>query len=90
MWTRGIYCGTDRTLAIQVLDQWNWVMDWEELISPVHLVSILDKIFFPKWLQVLVTWLNHAPNYEEVTKWYLGWKMIMPEKLVGHAVVRGE
>ena len=40
--------------------------------------------------QVLVTWLNHAPNYEEVTKWYLGWKQLIPEKLVGHAVVRGE
>ena len=39
-------------IVSQVLDQWNWVMDWEELISPVHLVSILDKLFFPKWLQV--------------------------------------
>ena len=39
--------------------------------------------------QVLVTWLNHSPNYEEVTKWYIGWKALIPEKLVGHAMVRG-
>ena len=49
-----------------------------------------DALLALRHRQVLVTWLNHAPNYEEVTKWYLGWKQLIPEKLVGHAVVRGQ
>ncbi|KYQ55054.1 Tuftelin-interacting protein 11 [Trachymyrmex zeteki] len=49
----------------QHLDQWNWVYEWRELI-PVHIMAgLLDKFFFPKWLQVLALWLNHSPNYDQ-------------------------
>ena len=44
-------------------------MEWKDIISVHHMVSILDKHFFPKWLQVLQKWLSSQPNYDEVTKW---------------------
>jgi tuftelin-interacting protein 11 len=34
-------------------------------------------------VQVLAAWLNSAPNYEEVTAWYQGWKSVLPTALVG-------
>lgn len=36
----------------QQMEPFHWVMDWEGMLSPSSLVSILDKNFFPKWLQV--------------------------------------
>ena len=35
---------------------------------------LLEDHFFPKWHAVLQHWLAHAPDYDEVTAWYLGWK----------------
>jgi tuftelin-interacting protein 11 len=29
-------------------------------------------------IQVLAGWLNHSPNYDEVVKWYRGWKSVIP------------
>ncbi len=39
-----------------------------------QLASLLEDHFFPKWHAVLRHWLAHAPDYDEVTAWYLGWK----------------
>ncbi|KAK2713647.1 tuftelin-interacting protein 11-like isoform X1 [Artemia franciscana] len=72
----------------QVLDQWNWVMAWEDLLPIVQVTTMLEKFFFPKWLQVLATWLNHNPNYEEVTNWYKGWKVLFPENIAKHPSVK--
>lgn len=36
----------------QMLDEWNAVMDWQDFVNPAILVTMLDKLFFPKWLQV--------------------------------------
>lgn len=36
--------------------------------------QMLCKYFFPKWMQTLVIWLNQNPNFEQVSRWYLGWK----------------
>ena len=41
-----------------------------------QLISLLVDHFFPKWCAVLRHWLVHNPDYEEVTAWYLGWKVI--------------
>ncbi|XP_065581425.1 tuftelin-interacting protein 11-like isoform X2 [Artemia franciscana] len=71
----------------QVLDQWNWVMAWEDLLPIVQVTTMLEKFFFPKWLQVLATWLNHNPNYEEVTNWYKGWKVLFLENIAKHPSV---
>ena len=50
----------------QRLDEWNWVMEWTDLLAPAALVSLLDTHFFPKWLHVLAQWLNNNPNYDQV------------------------
>ncbi|KYN43118.1 Tuftelin-interacting protein 11 [Trachymyrmex septentrionalis] len=72
----------------QHLDQWNWVYEWKELI-PVHIMTgLLDKFFFPKWLQVLALWLNHSPNYDQVTTWYMGWKGMLNDKLLAEPVIK--
>ncbi|KAK2579187.1 hypothetical protein KPH14_002709 [Odynerus spinipes] len=72
----------------QHLDQWNWVIEWKELI-PTHIMAgLLDKFFFPKWLQVLTLWLNHSPNYDQVTNWYMGWKGMLSDKLLAEPSVK--
>jgi tuftelin-interacting protein 11 len=39
------------------------------MIGSHHYAVMLDQQFFPKWLQVLSTWLANSPNFDEVTKW---------------------
>lgn len=72
----------------QQMDPFNWVMDWEGMLSPSSLVSLLDKNFFPKWLQVLCSWLSNSPNYEEITKWYLGWKGMFNDVLLTQPLIK--
>ena len=54
-----------------------------------NLVAMLEKCFFPKWLQVLVAWLNHAPNFEEIAVWYTGWKSLFPPEIAQHPIIKG-
>ncbi|XP_030624450.1 tuftelin-interacting protein 11 [Chanos chanos] len=72
----------------QHLEPFHWVMDWEGMLSLSCMVGILDKNFFPKWLQVLCSWLSNSPNYEEITKWYLGWKSMFSDTLLAHPLVK--
>ncbi|KAF6204403.1 hypothetical protein GE061_002744 [Apolygus lucorum] len=65
----------------QIMEPWHWVMDWCSLTSPPLMADLLAKSFFPRWLQVLTMWLNMAPNYDQVTKWYTGWKSLIPNNL---------
>lgn len=39
-------------------------------------------------LQVLCSWLSNNPNYEEITKWYLGWKAMLSEQLLSHPLIK--
>lgn len=41
----------------QHMDAFYWVMDWEGMISVSSLVGLLEKHFFPKWLQVGFIWV---------------------------------
>ncbi|XP_014216658.1 tuftelin-interacting protein 11 [Copidosoma floridanum] len=72
----------------QHLDQWYWVYDWKDMIPNYTMAALLDKFFFPKWLQVLGLWLNHTPDYEEVTHWYTGWKNMLNEKLLAEPTIK--
>ncbi|KMQ91009.1 tuftelin-interacting protein 11-like protein [Lasius niger] len=72
----------------QHIEPWHWVYEWKELI-PVHIMAgLLDKFFFPKWLQVLALWLNHSPNYDQITNWYMGWKGMLSDKLLAEPVIK--
>ncbi|XP_014665360.1 PREDICTED: tuftelin-interacting protein 11-like [Priapulus caudatus] len=72
----------------QHLDGWNWVMSWQDLLPSSCIVNVLEKHFFSKWLQVLCSWLNSNPNYEEVTKWYMGWKRMFSERLLNDPIIK--
>lgn len=74
----------------QNLEPWNWVISWLELISLANFVNLMEKSFFPKWLKTLSIWLNSSPNYEEVSKWYVGWKSLFSEKLAQHPHIRAK
>ncbi|KAI0704460.1 TFP11-domain-containing protein [Cerioporus squamosus] len=58
------------------------VMLWEELLRPSILSQILEKEFFPKWLDVLHIWLIQPnPSFEEVSRWYSFWKGTFSENM---------
>lgn len=65
-------------------------MEWEDMMPVLSMASLLDKLFFPKWLQVLTVWLNHSPDYEQVSKWYSGWKSMFSEALLQQPVIKGD
>ncbi|KAL1505399.1 hypothetical protein ABEB36_004973 [Hypothenemus hampei] len=72
----------------QLLDPWHWVMDWKDMLSIPNITLILDKFFFQKWLQTLTMWLNHNPNYTQVTEWYSGWKRMFSDDLLTQPTVK--
>jgi tuftelin-interacting protein 11 len=74
--------------SMQVMEPWHWVMSWHELIPTASLVSLLERAFFPRWLQTLSIWLNSSPNYDEVSAWYTGWKAMFSDKLLQHPNVK--
>lgn len=66
----------------QDLEIFNQVWEWHEVLSPLVMANILDKYFFPKWMQTLVLWLNQSPNFDEVSRWYTGWKGLLSEPVL--------
>lgn len=71
----------------QDLEIFNQIWEWNELLSPLVMAKILDKYFFPKWMQTLGLWLNQSPNFEEVSRWYSGWKGLFNEAVLKQANV---
>lgn len=72
----------------QTLDQWTWFIDWQDMFPREQMVSMLVKGFFPKWLDALYRWLTRSPNFEEVSRWYLGWKSVFPQSFLDHKKVQ--
>lgn len=68
----------------QVVDPFNWVMAWVDMIPERVMLQMLRMEFFPKWFQALNTWLSHSPDFEEVSRWYLGWKHLFPDAIKDH------
>lgn len=72
----------------QDLEQWNQVWEWNEIISPLLMAEMLNKFFFPKWMQTIVIWLNQNPNLEQVSRWYSGWKSRLSETVLQQVSVK--
>uniref|UniRef100_A0A182PIZ5 G-patch domain-containing protein n=1 Tax=Anopheles epiroticus TaxID=199890 RepID=A0A182PIZ5_9DIPT len=72
----------------QDLEVFNQVWEWHELVSPLQMATTLDKYFFPKWLQTLVIWLNQSPNFDQVSRWYQGWKAQFTDDIVRHPNIK--
>lgn len=64
-------------------------MNWKDLMPHYSMVRLLVAHFFPRWLQVLVAWLNHTPNYEEIAVWYTGWKGLFPADIASDPQIQG-
>nr|GMC97120.1 septin and tuftelin-interacting protein 1 homolog 1-like [Ipomoea batatas] len=73
--------------ANQSLDQFYWVRTWATVI-PIHQMLPLMDIFFNKWQEVLYHWLCSNPDFEQVTKWFLGWKELLPPQLFANSHIR--
>lgn len=58
------------------------LLEWLDVIPKTHIVQILDRFLFPKWLRILHYWLTHRPNLEEVSLWYKSWKSFFPSELL--------
>lgn len=74
----------------QELEYWNQVWEWNEIIPSILMAQMLDRIFFPKWMQTLVIWLNQNPNLQQVSGWYSGWKNRMSESVLQQTNIKGK
>ncbi|XP_071492519.1 tuftelin-interacting protein 11-like [Diadema antillarum] len=72
----------------QHLEPFEWVMAWEDFMPRPTFVKLFETNFFPKWLQVLCSWLNNNPNYQEVGRWYTGWKKMFPDYMHSEPAVK--
>ncbi|KAH8282278.1 hypothetical protein KR054_006538 [Drosophila jambulina] len=72
----------------QDLELWHQVWEWHELIEPMYMAQLLDRHFFPRWMQVLVLWLNQSPDYAEISRWYTGWKSMLSEQVIREPSVK--
>lgn len=71
----------------QDMSSFKALLIWEDVIPLHFLVNILEAEFFPKWHQILYTWLSSRPNYNEVMRWYGGWKSQFSPALQANARV---
>ena len=61
--------------ANQDMKPYYWVTSWASVISQPQMVNLLEAHFFPQWHAVLHSWLVNGPDYNEVSNWYLNWKV---------------
>ncbi|CAI8029156.1 Tuftelin-interacting protein 11 [Geodia barretti] len=81
-----------QTMAInphsQDISPFEWVMTWRDMLPAHQYASMLDQNLFPRWMQVLSSWLSNSPNYNEVTKWYSGWKSMLDPGLLNEPSIK--
>ncbi|CAF2880220.1 unnamed protein product [Rotaria sp. Silwood2] len=66
-----------------MLDPWRWFMAWYDIVPLSSMITILEKCFSPKWLQVLHIWLNNNPNNQEIQQWYSEALMMIDRRISG-------
>lgn len=37
---------------------------------------------------MLHVWLNTNPNYQEIQRWYSGWRSLFPPDIISHTVIK--
>ncbi|CAG0916458.1 unnamed protein product [Notodromas monacha] len=68
--------------------QMSWVSEWSEMIPLPMFSAIYMQSFFPRWLQALSLWLNHAPRQQEVSAWYVKCKTLFPAVLLSVPAIK--
>lgn len=59
----------------------NDILLWDRILRPSIFSPLIEKEFFPKWLDVLYIWLIQPKvNLEEVSRWYSEWKKPFSEE----------
>jgi len=72
----------------QDMSIWTSVMKWKCLFQDETFVILLANEFFPKWINALYAWLSgEKPNYQEISKWYMDWKALMPVEIAQDPLV---
>mmetsp|Transcript_33140 Transcript_33140/g.93819 ORF Transcript_33140/g.93819 Transcript_33140/m.93819 type:complete len:857 (+) Transcript_33140:229-2799(+) len=74
--------------AAQDMAPFNWFSSWANAMPTKLSAQLLERHFFPQFLQVLDHWLNTSHNYDEITRWYLGWKGGIPADIADQERVR--
>lgn len=73
----------------QFLDPFKWVLLWTDLVAEQHIIALLETEFFPKWSKALEAWLSsQSPDYDEISRWYVGWKGMFPTNLANNPRIR--
>lgn len=59
------------------------------MLSVTLMAQLLEKYFFPKWLQMLTIWLNQSPDYHQVSNWYSYWKGLLNDEMLSQTNIKG-
>lgn len=76
--------------AQQDLEPFHWATAWDACLSSRLLAQVLDTAFFPKFHQVLYHWLSHQPDFDEVTRWFAGWRGMIPQDVLDQERIRAQ
>ncbi|CAF4481049.1 unnamed protein product, partial [Rotaria socialis] len=69
-------------------NSWDWLIAWYDMVPLPSMIVILEKYFFPKWLQVLNIWLSTNTNSQEIQRWYIGWRSLIPQAIINHTIIK--
>ncbi|KAJ5709694.1 hypothetical protein N7493_009985 [Penicillium malachiteum] len=66
------------------------VLRWKDFFQPKVMGLLLVAEFFPKWHEILYTWLTNDPDYSEVGTWCSWWREQIPQEINELAIVEDE